>query len=131
MPRSNNPGNILAGQSYAGQTEDTYTGDGIALSSFLESSSFDVGDGDELMYINRIIPDYKFDSNESVEIFVKVKEYPTDSYKIKGPFTINANTKKIDFRARGRQASVRVSGTNSGSWKWGSVRMAMQGDGKR
>ena len=113
------------------EPEDIYTGDGTALSSFLESSSFDVGDGDELMYINRIIPDYKFDSNESVEIFVKVKEYPTDSYKIKGPFTINANTKKIDFRARGRQASVRVSGTNSGSWKWGSVRMAMQGDGKR
>ena len=83
------------------------------------------------MYINRIIPDYKFDSNESVEIFVKVKEFPTDTYKVKGPFAINASTKKVDFRARGRQASVRVSGTNSGSWKWGSVRMAMQGDGKR
>ena len=113
------------------EPENTYTGDGTALSSFLESSSFDVGDGDELMYINRIIPDYKFDSNESVEIFVKVKEFPTDAYKIKGPFTINASTKKIDFRARGRQASVRVSSTSNGSWKWGSVRMAMQPDGKR
>jgi len=113
------------------EPENTYTGDGTALSSFLESSSFDVGDGDELMYINRIIPDYKFDSNESVEIFVKVKEFPTDAYKVKGPFTINASTKKIDFRARGRQASVRVSSTSNGSWKWGSVRMAMQPDGKR
>ena len=113
------------------EPEDTYTGNGTALSSFLESSSFDVGDGDELMYINRIIPDYKFDSNESVEIFVKVKEFPTDTYKVKGPFTINASTKKIDFRARGRQASVRVSSTSNGSWKWGSVRMAMQPDGKR
>jgi len=113
------------------EPEGIYTGDGTALSSFLESSSFDVGDGDELMYINRIIPDYKFDSNESVEIFVKVKEFPTDTYKVKGPFAINASTKKLDFRARGRQASVRVSGTNNGSWKWGSVRMAMQPDGKR
>ena len=26
MPPSNNPGNILAGQGYAGQTGDTYTG---------------------------------------------------------------------------------------------------------
>jgi hypothetical protein len=113
------------------EPEDTYTGDGSNLSSFLESSSFDVGEGDELMFLNRIIPDYKFDAGEEVEVFVKVKEFPTDDFKIKGPFTINANTKKVDFRARGRQASVRVSGTNSGSWKWGSVRLAIQPDGKR
>tara|TARA_R110000824_G_scaffold3147_9_gene14596 strand:- start:5135 stop:7006 length:1872 start_codon:yes stop_codon:yes gene_type:complete len=113
------------------EPQDIYTGDGAALSSFLESSSFDVGDGDKLMYLNRIIPDYAFDTDEEIEIFVKVKEYPTDSFTTKGPFTINASTKKIDFRARGRQAAVRVSGTSSGSWKWGSVRLAMQPDGKR
>ena len=113
------------------EPEDIYTGDGTALNSFIESSSFDVGDGDELMFLNRIIPDYKFDSGQEIEIFVKVKEFPTDTFKIKGPFTVNKNTKKVDFRARGRQASVRVSGTNSGSWKWGSVRLAIQPDGKR
>jgi hypothetical protein len=113
------------------EPEDVYTGDGTALSSFLESSSFDVGEGDDLMFLNRIIPDYKFDSGQDIEVFVKVKEYPSDSFKIKGPFTINANTKKVDFRARGRQASVRVSGTNNGAWKWGSVRLAIQPDGKR
>ena len=83
------------------------------------------------MFLNRIIPDYKFDSGEEIEIFVKVKEFPTDTFKIKGPFTVNANTKKVDFRARGRQASVRVSSTSEGSWKWGSVRLALQPDGKR
>jgi len=113
------------------EPEDVYTGDGTALSSFIESSSFDVGDGDNLMFLNRIIPDYKFDSGQDIEVFVKVKEYPSDTFKIKGPFTINANTQKVDFRARGRQASVRVSGTNTGSWKWGSVRLALQPDGKR
>ena len=113
------------------EPEDVYTGDGTALSSFLESSSFDVGDGDNLMFLNRIIPDYKFDSGQDIEVFVKVKEFPSDNFKIKGPFTINANTKKVDFRARGRQASVRVSATNDGGWRWGSVRMALQPDGKR
>ncbi len=83
------------------------------------------------MFLNRIIPDYKFDSGQDIEVFVKVKEYPSDTFKIKGPFTINANTKKVDFRARGRQASVRVSATNDGAWKWGSVRLAIQPDGKR
>jgi hypothetical protein len=33
------------------EPEDVYTGDGTALSSFLESSSFDVGDGDDLMFL--------------------------------------------------------------------------------
>jgi hypothetical protein len=113
------------------EPDGIYTGNGSALSSFLESSSFDVGEGDDLMYLNRIIPDYKFDSNQEIEVYVKVKEYPSDAFKIKGPFPINANTKKVDFRARGRQASVRVSGTNTGAWKWGSVRLALQPDGKR
>ena len=36
------------------------------------------------------------------------------------------------MRARGRQASVRVSSTESGtSWRWGSVRMGVQPDGGR
>ena len=113
------------------EPEDIYTGDGTALSSFVESSSFDIGDGDNLMFLNRIIPDYKFDTGEEIEIFVKVKEFPTDTFTIKGPFSVNANTKKVDFRARGRQASVRVSSTSQGSWKWGSVRLALQPDGKR
>jgi hypothetical protein len=50
----------------------------------------------------------------------------------KGPFTINAGTQKIDIRARGRQASVRVSSSDAGtSWRWGSVRLAIQPDGGR
>ena len=113
------------------EPEDVYTGDGTALSSFIESASFDIGDGDNLMFLNRIIPDYKFDTGEEVEIFVKVKEFPTDTFTIKGPFTVNAGTKKVDFRARGRQAAVKVSSTSEGSWKWGSVRLALQPDGKR
>ena len=56
---------------------------------------------------------------------------PTDTYKVKGPFAINASTKKLDFRARGRQEAVKVSSTSEGSWKWGSVRLALQPDGKR
>ena len=113
------------------EPENVYTGNGSALTSFLESSSFDIGDGDNLMFLNRIIPDYRFDAGEEVEMYIKVKEYPSDEFKIKGPFAINSNTQKVDFRARGRQASVRVSATNTGGWKWGSVRMAIQPDGKR
>lgn len=115
------------------EPEEYYTDDeGNSLTSFIKSSNFDVGDGDDIMYINRIIPDYKFDEGQNINIFVNVKEFPNSSEEtIKGPFVINSGVTKIDMRARGRQASVKVSATNNGSWRWGSVRMALQNDGKR
>jgi len=115
------------------EPEEYYTDDeGNSLTSFIKSSNFDVGDGDEIMYINRIIPDYKFDEGQNINIFVNVKEFPNSSEEtIKGPFLVNSGVTKIDMRARGRQASVKVSATNNGSWRWGSVRMALQNDGKR
>jgi len=113
------------------EPDGIYTGDGKALSSFLESAKLDIDDGDNIMFMNRIIPDYSFDAGNSVEVYIKTNEYPASSDIIKGPYQIFDTTKKINFRARGRQASVRVSGTNSGSWRWGSMRVALQPDGER
>ncbi len=47
-------------------------------------------------------------------------------------FDITNATQKVDFRSRGRQAKVRVSCDSNGtSWRWGSLRLALQGDGRR
>jgi len=108
-----------------------YTGDGLPLSSFLESSKTDINEGDDIMFIDKIIPDYTLDTGNSVELYVKTNEYPSSPDVVKGPFNVFDSTKKIDLRARGRQASVRVSGTNDGAWRWGSVRMAIKSDGGR
>ena len=41
-------------------------------------------------------------------------------------------TQKVEMRARGRQAKVRVSwDANNASWRWGSSRLGVQGDGGR
>lgn len=110
---------------------NTYTGDGLPLTSFLESSKIDIEDGNQIMFIDRIIPDYTLDVGEDIEFFVKTNEYPSSPDVIKGPFTINSSVKKINLRARGRQASVRLSATNTGTWRWGSVRLGVQPDGGR
>ena len=124
---------ITTGNTYVwdNEPEDVYTGDGSSLASYIKSASFDLEQGDDIMYLNRIIPDYTLGENQSIKMYVHVKEYPKGEEKIKGPFTINNATQKIDFRARGRQAVIKVSGTNDGSWKWGAVRMALQGDCRR
>jgi hypothetical protein len=108
-----------------------YKGDGKTLSSFIESAAFDLDRGKELMYADKIIPDYTFTPGEEIKFQVKVREYPSSDFKEKGPYTINQNTRKVNIRARGRQATVKVSANANGTWRWGSVRMAVQPDGER
>ena len=63
------------------------------------------------------------------------KDFPessTEREKPQPPHTITNSTVKIDMRARGRQGRVRVScNAANTSWRWGSVRLAMQPDGRR
>ena len=83
-----------------------------------------------MMFVDKIIPDFTI--NDGVLQFtVSTKKYPNDSLTVKGPYSITSSTKKIDLRARGRQARVRVSSASTGiDWRWGAVRAAAQKDGQ-
>lgn len=108
-----------------------YTANGQAVTSYLKSADFDIEEGDKIMFMSRIIPDFDI-SHGNLEFTIEAKEYPTGTTITKGPYTINSSTKKIDFRSRGRQAAVRVSSSDSGvSWRYGSIRLAIQPDGER
>lgn len=108
-----------------------YTGNNQALSSYLESADFDLDDGDKLMFIDRVIPDYTLE-NGDLQFSIETKLYPSGTPVTKGPYRIANTTTKIDFRARGRQASVKVSTADYNvKWRWGGVRLAMQEDGQR
>ena len=113
------------------EPDDVYTGDGQTLTSFIESSEFDLDKGKQLMFADKLIPDYTFSTGEEIKFSVKTRRYPSDNFQEKGPFTIDANTQKVNMRARGRQSVVRVSADAAGQWRWGSVRLAMQPDGER
>lgn len=113
------------------EPDNTYTGDGKILTSFLESGSFDIEDGSQLMFIDRIIPDYNINNNGNISFSIDFKEYPNGNTVTKGPFTISQSTNKVDLRGRGRQAEVKVSSSFNGSWRWGKVRLNVQPDGQR
>jgi hypothetical protein len=110
---------------------DVYTGDGKILPSYLESASFDIEDGDKILFVDRIIPDYTFTNNSNLQFSINFQEYPNGNITTKGPFTINGSTNKIDLRGRGRQAEIIVSASSDGSWRWGKVRANIQVDGER
>ena len=121
-------GNFL----YDNEPDNVYTGDGSTLVSYIESGDFDIQDGNELMFMNRIIPDFDLNDNKELVIKVSPKQFPESSVVTTVSKAIDNTTKKIDFRARGRQAKIRVScSSNGANWEWGSIRLAFQPDGRR
>ena len=121
-------GNFL----FDNEPSGVFTGDGATLVSFIESADFDIDDGNQLMFMNRIIPDFELSNNNNLTIKISPKQYPESNVLTTVSKSIDNTTTKIDFRARGRQARIRVScESNNAEWEWGSIRLAFQGDGAR
>ena len=91
------------------------------------------GDGEFFMSVKRFIPDFKYQTgNAQVTLFVS--SYPDDVAVSSplGPFTITSTTDKVDTRARGRLVSVQIANTAVGeSWRYGTLRLDAQPDGRR
>jgi hypothetical protein len=118
---------------YNNEPPDVFTASGSTIDSYVQSGDFDVADGNALMFMDRVIPDFDL-SGGKIKMEIITKEYPEqpDSDAITKEFDIYNTTQKVDFRARGRQAKVKVScGSNNASWRWGSIRLGLQGDGGR
>ena len=116
---------------YNNEPVSVFTGSGETITSFVESGDFDIEDGNAIMFMNRIIPDYDL-SGGKIKMKFTTKQYPESTESITKEFDITNTTDKVNFRSRGRQAKVRVScDSNNASWRWGSIRLGIQGDGAR
>ena len=118
---------------YNNEPVSIYTGNGQPLSSFIQSGDFEIGEaGDSIMFLDRIIPDFDISSG-NLNFSIVTKQYPESTESTtKGPFSIANTTTKVDLRTRGRQASIRVSCDSENTrWRWGSIRLGIQPDGRR
>jgi hypothetical protein len=110
----------------------------LVISSFIKSGDFDLdieGDGEFFIKIRRFIPDFKYlEGNAKVTLFFKA--YPADSttalgQTTVGPFTISSTTDKIDTRARGRLAAIKIENDAlNDNWRYGVFRLDIQPDGR-
>jgi hypothetical protein len=111
--------------------------DGSAISSYIESSDFDVGDGDEFSFINRIIPDIDFsksasNSTKTGSMILKTRNYPGNSLSTNSTSSVTDTTEQSFIRARSRQAVLRWESSAVGvAWRMGVTRMDIKPDGKR
>jgi hypothetical protein len=119
-----------------GNNEIALDGTESAISAYIQSGDFDLptdGDGEFMLRLSRFLPDFKnLQGNAVVTIFLK--NFPIDSGASSqlGPFTINASTQKIDTRARGRLANIKIQNTAvDETWRFGTFRADVNPDGRR
>ena len=97
----------------------------------IESGDIDIGEGDNFMSIRRILPDFK-NQVGNVDITMQTRPYPSATQTTHGPFEITTSTTKKDTRIRGRQLSLKLESNATGeNWRYGTLRVDMQPDGKR
>ena len=119
-----------------------YNDDGNPMTDvFIESSDFDIGDGDSFSFIRRIIPDVRFLNNNTdgqINIVLKTRDFPGESLNTSSTNVISSSTTQSHVRARGRQAVVRLESddddtdaNNDVGWRLGLLRMDIQNDGRR
>ena len=126
---------------YLYQHEIGFNDDGAEMTNvFIESSDFDIGDGEQFSFISRVIPDIKFldsDTGSNINLLTKTRNFPGDTLTTAATSNITSTTQQNFIRARGRQAVIRIS-SNDGDdgnvgvgWRLGSTRYDIRSDGRR
>jgi hypothetical protein len=138
---------VIVGEDGLGQTvyfehhvgTDQVNPDGstTAITSTLTSFDFDLGiegtAGEFFLAMRRFIPDFK-NLQGNIQMILAVKRYPSESSTdtALSPFTITTSTTKVDTRARGRFANINIANTGiSEDWRFGTLRLDLQPDGRR
>ena len=128
---------------YLFQQETGFNDDGSPMTNvFIESSDFDLGDGEQFTFIRRIIPDFKFLQNNNsgnINIVVKTRNFPGDSLTTSSTNPITETTTQAYVRARARQMVLRFESDDDASadgnldigWRLGATRIDTRPDGKR
>jgi hypothetical protein len=128
--------------NYLYEHEFGYDNDGSPMTNvFIESSDFDIGDGEQFAFISRIIPDLRFISNSeagAVNMLLKTRNAPGDTLVTNSTSVITSTTSQSFVRARARQAAVRIesdddntSANTTTGWRLGATRLDVRPDGRR
>ena len=89
--------------------------------------------GETFLAMRRFVPDFK-NLQGNAKVTLGVKRYPqqSDTTTALSPFTVNSTTDKKDTRARGRFVNIKIENTDiSESWRFGTLRIDIQPDGRR
>ena len=124
---------LTAGASYIYEHESgNNQADGTAISAFLTTGSVEIADGDELMSVSKLVPDFDNLTN-NMTATLTLEQYPQSTDITTTSGTISSTTEKIDVRGRGRAVKIKyeTNTVNDTAWRLGSTKLQLRPDGRR
>ena len=124
--------------------DDGSTSPASAISSYIESSQMSLGEGEQFVFMRRLIPDLTFrDSSNptpTATMTLKVRNFPGSNYSNSNSNTVAKTasvpveqfTDQVFVRLRGRSFAFRIDTDDTGiGWRLGSPRVEVRPDGRR
>ena len=142
-PITVNGNTVTTGSGYAYSHENGVDADGQPMDSYIQSSDFDLDDGDQFMLTRRILPDIGFEGSTAqtpeVTLTVRPRNFPGGSFSSDPADTqrvvessVNRYTDQVFVRARARQMALKIRSQNLGvQWQLGAPRLDVRPDGRR
>ena len=118
----------------------------IPIDAYIESADFDLGEGDSLAFVTRIIPDVDFIGSTSATPYVTItisgRDYPGQgTFRYADAEVVSSSkvttqiynyTEQAWIRLRARQVAFRISSDDLNvKWQLGTPRIRIQSDGRR
>ena len=132
------------GGYYVYNHEQGVNDDILPMTSFITSNDFDIGDGENLLLIKRIIPDINFDgstaANPQVLLTMRPRNFPGSNYMDNNEPSVTRTstvpiehyTNKVFLSARASQMGFKILSQDLGvQWQLGAPRLDGRSDGKR
>jgi hypothetical protein len=113
------------------------------MEAYIQSSDFDLGDGEKFMLSRRLIPDVNFNTSTNnapeVNLTIRSRDWPGSNFQNDPSDTqrvirtsVGIYTNQVYIRARGRQMALKIDSDQLGvQWQLGSPRLDTREDGKR
>jgi hypothetical protein len=129
--------------SYLYNHESGTNDDTIPMTAYIQSSDFDIAEGDQIVLTRRMIPDVNFEgstaTNPEANFIVRPRNFPGSSFYLNASntqrviqTTVNQFTDQVFMRARARQLALKIESTGLNTqWQLGSPRLDLRPDGKR
>lgn len=116
--------------------DDGSTNPASAISAYIESSPLDLDDGQQFMFIGRLLPDLSFlNSTAAVPtatFTTRVRNFQQGNFTSSSVNTFTTSTEQIFLRLRGRQMTIKVDSDGTGvTWRLGTQRYDIRPDGRR
>jgi|TARA_R100000149_G_C5874381_1_gene138116 hypothetical protein len=124
--------------------DDGSTTPQTGITAFIESSQQDIQDGNDFVFLRRLIPDITFRNSStdapSAIFTLKARNFPGATYSNTDDSTVTQSasvpielfTNQAHVRLRGRSFALRVESTATGTgWRLGSPRVDIRPDGSR